>query len=85
MTIIESRFCQVYMCSDGVVISGNSAMATFLCDDPDAAFKCKLNGKRIRPCTYVLCLQLYLLGHDKHFYLISYAVAKASQLTLVSM
>ena len=51
-TIVDNRFCQVYICGDGVVTSDSSAMATFLCDDPDATFKCKLNGKKIHPCTY---------------------------------
>ena len=59
---IDSRFCQLYICGDGVVTSDSSAMATFLCDDPDATFKCKLNGKKIHPCVYAYigCIYTYL-------------------------
>lgn len=50
LLFIDSKFCRVYECSGGVVVNGNTAMATFTSDDPGARFKCKLNGKRIRRC-----------------------------------
>ena len=54
LLFIDSKFCRVYECSGGVVVNGNTAMATFTSDDPGATFKCKLNGKRIRRCKLLL-------------------------------
>ena len=42
----------MYICGDGVSVNGDSAMVNFLCDDPDATFNCRLNGRRVRPCKY---------------------------------
>lgn len=53
---VDSRFCQVYECSNGVVVNGNSATAAFTSDDPGAMFKCKLNGRKIRQCKLALGL-----------------------------
>ena len=50
-SFIDKKFCQVYECSGGVIVDGNSANLTFTSDDdPGTTFKCKLNGRRIRPC-----------------------------------
>ena len=42
----------MYICGDGVSISGDSATVNFLCDDPDASFDCRLDGSRLPPCKY---------------------------------
>ena len=42
------------MCGDGVAIIGSSANVTFTSDDPGAVFNCKLNGKKIIPCKYMI-------------------------------
>lgn len=60
----NSRFCQVYICGDGVSISGDSATVNFLCDDPDASFDCRLDGSRLPPCTSPL--QLSDLSSGSH-------------------
>ena len=50
--ILDRKLCQLYQCGDPV-ISGNSANVTFTSDDPDATFRCRLNGRRIRQCMHI--------------------------------
>ena len=50
---VDRKFCQVYMCTDDVVTNDDSANITFTSDDPGASFKCILNERRIRPCTWL--------------------------------
>ena len=48
----------MYTCGD-VVTSGSTTTATFLSDDPDATFVCRLDGgRRIRSCKYEFMIVL---------------------------
>ena len=51
----------MYRCGD-VVTSGSTTTATFLSDDPDATFVCRLDGgRRIRPCMYKFMIALTVI------------------------
>ena len=51
----------MYKCGD-VVTSGSTTTATFLSDDPDATFVCRLDGgRRIRSCMYEFMIVLTVI------------------------
>ena len=57
----------MYICGDGVVISDSSTMATFLCDDPDATFNCKLNGKKyVHVHINIIVVYIPVCSYNKH-------------------